>query len=210
MIIMMDSDDLRAAIKAIGVSKLAKKSGVKPTTLYSFLDGQTANLRADTRDKVVDALSNSESTDKPLSIAGEDYLPIPIYDIRAAAGHGSIVEDGSPIAHQIFRKQWLKSLNVQPELLAVIQVSGDSMADTIQHGDTVLVNRSIQRVVEEGIYIILFEGGLLIKRCQRNPLTGDMAIISDNKAYQTYTATAEQSHDLQVIGKVVWIGRQVA
>jgi len=51
------NDELRDAIKKAGVAEIARTANVKPTTLYSFCSGATANLRSDTRDAVLDALA---------------------------------------------------------------------------------------------------------------------------------------------------------
>jgi transposase-like protein len=45
-------DILRHEIQKMGVAKLARLAGVKPTTLYSFCSGATAYLRSDTQTKV--------------------------------------------------------------------------------------------------------------------------------------------------------------
>ena len=49
---------------------MARTAGLKPTTLYSFCSGATANLRSDTRAAVLDALATltgESSEDNSLS-----------------------------------------------------------------------------------------------------------------------------------------------
>ena len=223
MSIMTDSaDTLRKDIQAAVPARVAKLAKIRPSTLYSFLDGKTSNMRSDTRDKVLDALriiAAAEGKPRGYPEARErnnlmhsyewqktEIQPVPIYDIRASAGAGALVEDGEPTDYQPFRVQQLDRLTrSKPENLAVITVSGDSMWETLHDGDSVLVDRSVQRVVREGIYILLFEEELLVKRCQRNIETGALMIMSDNPAYKDYEVN--NLENFSVLGRVVWIGR---
>lgn len=195
------SEDLRAAIKKAGVQVVAEKAGVPPTTLYSFTSGKTMRMIGDTRDRVVAAL-------KELQVDGsgptaEEFTSVPIYDIRASAGAGALMEDGAPTAYQPYRDSELSRWNIAD--LAVIQVGGDSMWETLHDGDKVLVNRGERRIVKPGIYIIAYEGELLVKRCQRNLNDGSVLVSSDNKAYQSFVVN--EPDKLDVLGRVVWIGR---
>ena len=133
-------------------------------------------------------------------------LKVPIYDIRASAGAGSLVEDGEPTGWQPYREQEIQRLTrASTNDLAVIQVAGDSMWETLHDGDKVLIDRTVQRVVRDGIYVLAFEGELLVKRCQRDLETGDLLIRSDNKAYGEIRVTDQDR--LDVMGRVIWIGR---
>lgn len=137
---------------------------------------------------------------------GEPVLSVPIYDIRASAGAGALVEDGEPSGFQPYREQELARLTRASTMdLAVIQVAGDSMWETLHDGDKVLVDRTVKRVVRDGIYILGFEGELLVKRCQRDLENGDVIVKSDNPAYDTFRIS--NSDRLDVIGRVIWIGR---
>lgn len=142
----------------------------------------------------------------PRSQGGDPVLTVPIYDIRASAGAGALVEDGEPTGFQPYREQELSRLTRASTMeLAVIQVAGDSMWETLHDGDKVLVDRTVQRVVRDGIYILAFEGELLVKRCQRDLENGDVIVKSDNPAYDAFRITNGSA--LDVIGRVIWIGR---
>ena len=141
-----------------------------------------------------------------LTIANQSYMPIPVYDIRASAGAGALVEDGQPTAHQVFRDNFIRRLSNAPiEKLAVIQVSGDSMWETLHDGDTVLVDRSVDKIVKDGIYILAFDGELLVKRCQRDLSDGSVIVMSDNPKYQSFKVS--EADRLRVLGRAIWIGR---
>ncbi|MEL7447410.1 MAG: hypothetical protein AAGK02_16665, partial [Pseudomonadota bacterium] len=78
-------DELREAITAlkergVDVRDVAVAADVKPTTLYSFMRGDTRNLRSDTLDKVKTALEewypSSEDEDLARVIRIWDHIPL--------------------------------------------------------------------------------------------------------------------------------------
>lgn len=198
------SDKLRAQIKTLGVPKVAKQAEVPATTLYTFMKKPGTSLRGDNLLKVIEAIDLlNQGSATPDTTIGDPTLSVPIYDIRASAGMGALVEDGEPTGYQPYREAELFRYNVDD--LAVIQVGGDSMWETLHDGDKVLVNRAEQRIVKSGIYILGYEGTLLVKRCQRNLETGAVIVQSDNEDYETFTVSDPDV--LEVFGRVVWIGR---
>lgn len=138
--------------------------------------------------------------------AKEVITTIPIYDIRASAGPGSLAEDGEPIGYQPYRQQEISRLTrTNEEYLAVIRVAGDSMEPTLANADQVLVDRSVRKVGRDGIYILALDEDLLVKRCQVDLQTRNIIVKSDNPAYDTLTVTDAERID--VLGRVIWIGR---
>lgn len=150
-------------------------------------------------------LTGSGGLDKPRSMS-EAITTIPIYDIRASAGPGSLAEDGEPIGYQPYRSQEISRITRTTEdMLAVIRVAGDSMEPTLANADQVLVDRSVRKVGRDGIYILALDEELLVKRCQVDLQTRNVIVKSDNPAYDTMTVT--DTDRLNVLGRVIWIGR---
>lgn len=177
--------------------KLAEELGVAEDMLRAPQKGKVVKLSDHKK-----ALSPSDE----ITIGENTYLPVPVYDIRAAAGAGALVEDGPATNHQIFREQFLHRITrARLSDLSVIQVSGDSMWETLHDGDSVLVDRSITRIVKDGIYILNYEDELLVKRCQRDLSDGSVLIKSDNPRYDTIRV--KKAENLHVLGRVIWIGR---
>ncbi|MBK8199206.1 MAG: helix-turn-helix transcriptional regulator [Acidobacteria bacterium] len=196
---MVDSNKkLRAAIKAAGIRKISEAAGVPYNTLHTFLNDPARNLRGDNLEKVQKALGEFGAP-----LPDSDVRQVAIYDIRASAGAGALVEDGTPSGWQPYRASEIDRWNIED--LAVIQVGGDSMWETLHDGDKVLVNRGERRIVKPGIYILAYEGELLVKRCQRNLNDGSVMVSSDNPAYASFKV--DDPEVLNVIGRVVWIGR---
>lgn len=61
-----------------------------------------------------------------------------------------------------------------------------------------------------GIYVLRFNGELLVKRLQFT-MSNTIKVISDNKAYDTEEINPEQltGTDLEIIGRVVWSGQRM-
>jgi len=141
----------------------------------------------------------------------DEYALVPLYDVRAAAGHGAVVEDEQVTDSLAFKRQWIhQELNANPNDLYLIYVDGESMEPTLRPGDIILVDRrSAQSVPRDGIYVLRMDGSLLVKRLQRLP-GRQVKVTSDNTAYEPYTLGLDDtSDDLAIIGRVVWAGRRL-
>lgn len=147
----------------------------------------------------------------PVTIAGIDYLALPVYDIGAAAGAGTFVlesADGDAVSYSVFRQSWLRGVtSASPDRLAVLRISGDSMWPTLHHGDSVLVDMTVTAIGRDGIYVIRLGDEVQCKRCSRHPVSGALTIASDNAAYPTYQDVRPAG--LSVLGRVIWTGRTV-
>ncbi len=139
------------------------------------------------------------------------YALVPLYDVRAAAGHGAVVEREQIIDWLAFRKDWLwRELHAAATDLYLIEVDGESMEPTLRPGDVILVDRrSAQLVPRDGVYVMRMDGTLLVKRLQRLP-GRQVRVTSDNPAYQPFALSLEQpGDDLAIVGRVVWTGRRM-
>lgn len=148
------------------------------------------------------------ATTRELKIGQVDYIRVPVFDIRAAAGYGTLVDDEHPMAYEIFMlDQVRRYVRNGVDSLALLTVSGDSMWDTLHDGDHVLVNRAVNTIKQDGIYVIRIDDDLMIKRISRHPSTKKLTIKSDNKNYPTFENVDPDT--ITVAGHVVWIGRNL-
>jgi len=139
----------------------------------------------------------------------ENYIYVPKYDVQASAGHGTVIHSELIVDHLAFKLEWVKSrLGADPRALALITAVGDSMEPTIQENDLLLVNTKVDQVKDGCIYCINIQGDLMVKRIQRM-LDGVLVIKSDNAAYQQFTVSGDQAAALEIVGRVVWYGRQI-
>jgi phage repressor protein C with HTH and peptisase S24 domain len=144
-----------------------------------------------------------------LSIKGVEYVAVGRYDAEFAAGPGSIIQpDECPEAYMLFEAQWLRMITSSAaDNLAVVRIRGDSMVDTLNDGDYVLIDRLQTKLTREGVYAMRVGESCWIKRLSLNLKKKLIRIISDNNRYPIQEL---DEADIELIGRVVWIvGRRV-
>lgn len=210
----MNAKELRNAVKKLGTTAVARAAEMKPQTIDSWLNKPASSMKHDNYEKVVAAVRGlmtngdhiTEEVPGIVMVGADQFYPVPVYDIRAAAGAGALVDDGEPQNYQVFRAGFVERLTNSPiGMLSVIEVTGDSMEPTMYGGDQVLVDRTIKTITIDGIYILRLDEAIIVKRCAKDYATKAIQIISDNARYPIQTVKA--SDRLQVIGRVIWIGR---
>jgi phage repressor protein C with HTH and peptisase S24 domain len=197
-------------------SALARRLNVKPQSIQQLEAGQVARPRyllELARALEVDAewlVSGQTGGMQPAAAPGQanEFALIPVYDLSASAGAGSFFDQENVLYHLAFRQQWLKAASNAPlASLAVLQASGDSMEDTIRHGDTLLVDRTQTSPRIDAIFVLRWDGQLLVKRVKADPARKKLTLLSDNARYGAVEDIRPE--DLDVLGRVIWIGRQV-
>mgnify|MGYP005806698427 CR=1 FL=1 len=138
----------------------------------------------------------------------EEYSLIPGYHLSVSTGHGRITDSEPVKRHLAFRRKWLKFRGFETEKLAVVFASGDSMEPTIHNNNTLLVNTSDTKLTDGSIFVLRFGDELYAKRLQKR-FDGDIRLISDNKEYEDQIVKADEIDKLHIIGKVVWIGKDL-
>ena len=139
--------------------------------------------------------------------AGAEHLAVPVYDLRAAAGAGALAADAPATEHLMFREPWLRRIAHDLAQLFVLEISGDSMWETLHDGDHVLVDRGQVNPRREGLYVIRIDDMLQVKRISMHPVSKLLTVKSDNPAYRTYENIPPE--EIVLVGRVVWIGRSL-
>ena len=151
-------------------------------------------------------LSKGDPTQSSLSELTEFAL-IPGYNIQISAGNGSESEKEQVTRKLAFRHRWLKYKGLNEKDLVLVFTKGDSMEPTISDNNTLMIDTSQTQLQDGHIYVIRTNDHLVVKRVQ-NTLNG-FYLISDNKEYKEIELTYNEADDLQVIGRVVWIGKDL-
>lgn len=205
--------------KGMSRDELAERLGTTATTIYRKETGmrglKTHELKAyanalgcNPGDLVDDAGSSEASLHKPMVRTGEETILVPAYDVALSAGGGALIEQENIRYHLTFRLDWIRRITNAPlEMLAVLDVDGDSMLPTLAPGDSVLIDLTQTYPKRDGIHALRYDGAALIKRVQIDPVRQRASIISDNPAYPPITDI--DPRDIQVLGRALWIGRRV-
>lgn len=213
-----------------GVEELAKSAGLSPSQLYRIIAGSQTKIETVARiaraarvnlhwlatgdgQRYLDEEAREWSVREP----GADYAYLPLYDVSAAAGHGSLIEHEEIVNSLAFKKEWIHNeLHANPSDLYLIYVQGDSMEPALRAGDVILVNRNCAHAQHDGVFVLVLDGTLLVKRLQSLP-GGRVRVSSDNPAYQPfelqksslYPENQPEGDGPGIIGRVVWAGRRM-
>jgi phage repressor protein C with HTH and peptisase S24 domain len=135
---------------------------------------------------------------------------VPRLDLSAAAGGGAFTDGERALAPIGFDPALLRALaSGDPALLSIIRVEGDSMAPKLGHGDEIMVDRGdAAERLRDGIYVLRLEGALLVKRIAVAPGRRSVSVRSDNPLYPPLPDC--RPADLDLVGRVVWLGRRLA
>ncbi len=160
--------------------------------------------------KTLAELDTAAIPEKALArLRSSDYAFIPLYDVRAAAGPGATVESEEIIDLLVINRTWVRQqIGADPANLSFLYVEGDSMEPMLRPGEMVLVDRAAAVVPVDGIYVVRFDGHLMVKRVQREG-KNILTLSSANTDYKPITVTPGDGRDLAVIGRVVWHGRNL-
>lgn len=232
------SDRLKLIIKSESLRSYAKKIDVSDGALRAYLAGTSEpSMRilialAKEGDVNIDWLATGEGEMRPSSnkaqqdhhlsssffmnvpddkqnpANGDEFTIIPVYDVYDPAGYRSQEESWLQHGYLAFRRDWLKNKGLEAKHLTIIAAKGDSMEPTISDGDIMLVDISIDRVIDDAIYIIQASRYLAVKRIQLTP-DGSLTIISDNQRYEKQTISPEQAKEVKIAGRVRWYGHEI-
>lgn len=135
-----------------------------------------------------------------------NYERLPVFDLKTAAGRDPLGDGAHAVSYAMFRSAWLRNLTATPfSQLAVVQMSGDSMEPTLNHGDQALADTTQTNLRREGLYVLRLENILMIRRVTMHPATRRVTIGSDNARYKPYEDLDPDG--LDALGRLIWIGR---
>ncbi len=126
--------------------------------------------------------------------------PVPLYDLEAAAGHGSVLSQENVTRMCSIDEALLTEHGLNPAKCAMLTVRGDSMEPTLQDGDTILIDRS--QTTPDGIFLIQMDDTLRVKRVQR-AAGGAYILISDNTRYREELIPPTALDTISLLGKCV-------
>lgn len=193
-------DDAQKLTKAAGVS-LSWLAGNARQTPHGFSDLTNHNQQSHDFDYPKDFKDRYTSIKETQS-----HVSIPVMDITASAGHGSIpISEEQTSVIQFDRSYLHNTWNLNANDLFTINTIGESMEPTIKAGEYLLVSKSEEHMkLADGIFVIRLDGNILVKRIQILP-GKKVFISSDNSAYTPYEINLDDGVDFHIVGKVVLV-----
>jgi len=142
-------------------------------------------------------------------LISSEYAFIPLYDVRASAGHGAVAGDEEILDLLVINRAWIRQhVSVDPARLSFLYVEGDSMEPLLRPGEMILVDQGASNIPCDGIYVVRIDGFLMVKRVQRAP-GGLFIVSSENPKYKPIELQPGDPKDFAVIGRAVWHGRNL-
>lgn len=215
---------LRQLVDAMGgYEAVAEQAGLNPQSVYQVYSGvklPSGNPKGvgPTMRRALDeafpgwakVASDTEAVIPHKTVTNKgDTERISEYETGGKMGAGGLVLRDQPgeIRGWEVTKEWLRK-NVpnctSHKNLAIVTGFGDSMRPLYNPGDPLLIDTGVVTVEYDAIYFFRVGDEGFIKRLQRIPGNGLVA-ISENPSYRDWTITSDM--DFQVFGRVVKIWR---
>jgi len=134
------------------------------------------------------------------------FFPVPKVKARLCAGAGSFEVDSQIEGYYSFQKKWLQFKGVADRMV-LMDVFGNSMTPEIKDGDTILIDQSQKDIFAGTIYAVGIEDTIMVKRIEKHPRK--LVLLSDNTEYAPIFLTDEEMDSVRIIGKVLWICREM-
>jgi len=195
----------------ISESEFARSIGTYPTKIAEIKSGKVKSLAPELALEIskkykVDFqwLLTGEGNALKKEIEDQDKTKVPIdYENTGSCGCGAFINDIECPDYIYLSRFWIKNiLRASIQNLMIIFANGDSMEDTIQDGDMLLVDKT-QIEPRNGVYLIRFQDELFVKRIQ---ILHKITLKSDNPHYDPIEIDKSDLDCIQIIGKIVWNG----
>lgn len=195
-------------------AEIAKRMKLTPKAVSKWFNGEAIPRRGKLQelaaiigtssshllgDSAIDGISEGHL------IMRDDSYRVDVFDIQASAGQGVLVRDEfiETIKSIEYSTEEARAVfgGRPAEHIKMIAVNGDSMSGTFEPRDQIFVDVSIDYFDGDGIYIFVLDSDLYIKRLQKQHKK--LAVISDNKKYETWYIEDGGYASLRICAKVL-------
>lgn len=203
-------------LKGVSNAEIARLFNVKPPSVQGWI--KTGRISKDKLMELIEFFSdvarpedwglnkNVIKMDAAKYRIDRNIIEISRFDVSASMGNGIGIPDGytDTIEKIAINKNYIgqRTTFSNAENLAIITGFGDSMEDTFKDGDFLLIDRGINEIKTDAVFVIRYQEELFIKRIQRRP-GKEMLMISDNKSYPPIEIKKSTLGDLEVLGRVI-------
>lgn len=166
------------------------------------LDDTVAELRA------LEEAEDSSSPRRASRLCDVDMVYVPLVGARLSAGTGSFETGGESERRYAFRADFL-SRKGQPSQMVLMRVVGNSMEPNILHDDVVLIDQSQTTPTPGALFAVGIMDMVYIKMVDALP--GRIVLKSSNPDYGPIDldARGDLADGIRIVGKAVWLGREL-
>lgn len=140
------------------------------------------------------------------NIYHEIFQQVPKIRARLSAGGGSFETESEIKEFYSFRKDWLSRKGL-PKDMVLMDITGNSMEPELKENDTVLIDQSQKAVLAGAIYAVGLADTIVVKRLEKRPK--ELVLLSENTRYPTMSFRGEEMNSVRIIGKVIWVCREL-
>ncbi len=208
---------LRLRRENLGIRKqdLARSIGVSLTTIQQYEHGQMPKGEFAVRlgqalNCSLDWLLAGNTSPPSIQDSGEgnNLILVPMVEARLSAGGGSFETSAEHVRHYAFRFDFLCRKGT-PSSMVLLRVTGDSMQPHILHNDVVLIDQSQTSPKPGHMYAVGVEDMVYLKTV--NAMPGKIILSSLNPDYSPIEVDSceHTEHLVRIIGRAVWLGREL-
>ena len=110
--------------------------------------------------------------------------------------------DKRPEQEIFLGKEWLQAHGYDSHALIALAMDGDSMEPGLYAGDILVVNLSDRQAHDGGIFVLAYEGTVLIRRLLRD--AGRWWLCSDSAEQRRFPRKRYANSECSIIGRVVY------
>nr|WP_012219832.1 LexA family transcriptional regulator [Vibrio sp. 23023]ABX77020.1 H-T-H motif hypothetical protein [Vibrio sp. 23023] len=191
--------------KGLTQQDLADAIGVSAVAVSKWELGQS-KPRKKFHEKLSEILGvNEKVISGSEKITKSDYVEIPYYNVKAAAGHGYENDELYDREVELVPIEALKY--AQKSSVFCIKASGDSMVPVFFDGAKLAIDSSKTIVKDGDLYVVSYDGCLRVKVLFKT-LNG-IRLCSYNSMFKDEEYTHEELTTFRVIGKVIWYSQVI-
>lgn len=133
---------------------------------------------------------------------------IPMVEARLSAGSGSWETSDKSDRRYAFRSDFLRRKG-NAKAMVLMRVAGDSMEPAVMDNDVVLIDTSNTTPRPGRLFAVAVEELVYLKKVNAEP--GKLVLTSANPAYGPLEidARGDLNDGIKIIGKAVWVGREL-
>lgn len=110
--------------------------------------------------------------------------------------------------HVGFDPTWLTRVyRVNIDDVALLVVRSNAMEPLVSYGDTIMIDRTEHSFSSDAMYLLEVDKSLLLRRVQLRA-NGSVVLSAFNSEYTPEEIPKAQIANIEIIGKVIWIGRK--